>query len=98
VKGNVNLLLVLAAGSFLVGLTLMFVADKIFYYMLGEVNAKLEPERHFRLFGINIGKVQAVWNEHCRLFPESNRRFQEATCFALGAICYVIAFVAFLLS
>jgi hypothetical protein len=99
VKGNkVNFLLIFALSSFLVGVTLMFVADKIFYYMLGEVNAKLEPERQFHLLGINIAKVQAVWNEHSRLFPESNRRFQEATCFVIGALCHVIALVAFLLS
>ena len=66
-----------------IGIGLVIVSNLLFYYILGEVNAKSPPDQHVSTFWVNL-KAFSIVRRHAELFPESRKRFQISFSFVLG--------------
>lgn len=62
-----------------------FLANAAFWKMVAEVNAQLPPAQKFRWWW-TFSKHLRLWEEHRRLYPDSNLRRYSILFFALAIV------------
>ena len=62
--------------------------------MIEEINRSPERRKTFAPYGLWIGKVVAIRDEHRRLFPQSHRLGRQNAYVATAALSFLIAVAA----
>jgi len=75
---------------FLAGVGMVIAANSVAFVILGEVNARRQPEQQHSILSFNWRFFQ-IWSEHERLFPKSRRRLHCILCFLAGLVCCLSA-------
>jgi hypothetical protein len=71
---------------------LLLISDLVFHVILGEVNGKLPPEKHHKVFFVNL-RLPEIMRKHAEFYPASQKRLQVNVLFFLGAVVGIVGLV-----